>query len=164
MPITEKHACPGCGVLVADGSEAPHPYIGANAGCWELCGQILAKEYENPDYWKNHRLTADAYAVQHPGVPERRAIQSVNAHLISLALIYEKGARFGEATAAIGTMIKKHKHRFSWLTPPTTSYDITVMDILKATSAEEHCALVETWAKHAWDMWAPHHGTILEYL
>ena len=77
--------CPGCGALVPDVPGLPHPYIGASAGCWEIFGQILAKEYGDYGYpITTHQLTVDAYAVQHPGQPERRSIQSVNSHLISL--------------------------------------------------------------------------------
>ena len=41
-------------------------------------------ELRNPDI---HRLSVDTYAVQHPGVPERRSIQSVAVHLMCLCLV-----------------------------------------------------------------------------
>jgi hypothetical protein len=47
-----------------------------------------------------HPLTVDTYAVQHPGVPERRTSQSLALHLITLCLVIERGAdpRDGPAT------------------------------------------------------------------
>jgi uncharacterized protein DUF5946 len=52
-----------------------HPYIGAAAACWALFGELSARRSEEPA--SIARLATDTYAVQHPGVPERRAIQSV---------------------------------------------------------------------------------------
>jgi hypothetical protein len=40
-------------------------------------GEMLAREYGDPAYFRVHQLTVDTYAVQHPGPRERRAIQSV---------------------------------------------------------------------------------------
>ena len=78
-------ACHGCGAMVDDLPGKPHPYVGANAGCWELYGRVLAHEYEAlPLLRETHLLTVDTYSVQHPGVPCRRSIQSVSIHLMRL--------------------------------------------------------------------------------
>jgi hypothetical protein len=75
--------CYGCCTLVEDTNGATHEYIGAVAGCWAVFGEILAKEFNNPSYfYPAHRFTVDTYAVQHPGVPNRKSIQSVNVHLV----------------------------------------------------------------------------------
>ncbi|MGB5944229.1 MAG: DUF5946 family protein, partial [Leeuwenhoekiella sp.] len=59
----EKIACYGCGALTENLDGVPHPYIGASQGCWNLYGQILAKEYGEYDYPElTHRLTVDTYA------------------------------------------------------------------------------------------------------
>jgi hypothetical protein len=56
--------------LVKNKPGKPHKYIGAVAGCWEIYGEILAKEYGEYGYPElTHRLTVDTYAVQHPGTP-----------------------------------------------------------------------------------------------
>ena len=52
------------------------------ARCWALYGELLAREYSNQDY---------TYAVQHPGAPDRRTIQSLALHLITLCLALEEG-------------------------------------------------------------------------
>ncbi len=69
--------CVGCHALVADTDGPTHPYFGASPGCWASYAA-----------WP---LAVDAYAVQHPGLPERRASQSVWVHLVSLCLIVEHG-------------------------------------------------------------------------
>jgi hypothetical protein len=51
----------------------PHPYIGSASGCWLLYSEVLAREYGDLRYAPAHQLTVDVYAVQHPGVPERRS-------------------------------------------------------------------------------------------
>jgi hypothetical protein len=84
--------CLSCKVLVPAIEGPTHEYILSVPGCWQLYGEILAKEYMPENYDADlHRITVDAYAAQHPGIPNRRAIQSVNVHLISLFAIFELG-------------------------------------------------------------------------
>ena len=51
--IETLRRCVGCGAVVPDIDGSTHPYIGASAGCWEIYGQVLAKEYRYPPV---HRL------------------------------------------------------------------------------------------------------------
>lgn len=85
--------CRGCGALVPDTEGPTHRYLGASPGCWAVYGEILEKEYSDYRYWRAHRFTVDAYAVQHPGESSPPAIQSVAVHLISLYLMLEKTRR-----------------------------------------------------------------------
>ena len=68
-----------------------HKYTDSSPGCWKLFGQILEKEYPGPSYWKNHRITVDAFAVQHFGQPSSQAIQSVNSKRYSNETAYGHG-------------------------------------------------------------------------
>ena len=86
-------ACPGCGLVLPARDGPAHPYIGASPACWALFGELLAREYADPRYRRVHRTTVDAYATQHPGVPERRSVQSVALHLAGLLLVFEEGMR-----------------------------------------------------------------------
>ncbi len=154
--------CYGCGALVKDIPGKPHEYIGASAGCWEVFGEVLAREYDEFGYPAQvHRLTVDTYAVQHPGEPNRRAIQSVHVHLVSLYLIIEHHASGLEATRSLGKILK-HAERFRWLEPPTPNGHMTVLDIAAARNFDEHQRLVQRWAKDVWQAWAPHHPYIRE--
>jgi len=78
----ELEQCPGCHAFFPPSNSGTDRYRGACSGCWAVCNQILAKEYQDyPDYQKAHRLTVDTYGVQHPGHPQgRNAVQSVNIH------------------------------------------------------------------------------------
>src|SRR6516225_12143489 len=99
--MSEMVPCIGCGALVVDEDGPTHPYVGASPACWAVYGEVLAKEYGEYRYPSVHRLTVDAYSVQHPGTPSRRAIQSVAVHLVSLYLVLDRGFSSAKATAGI---------------------------------------------------------------
>src|SRR5262245_33803894 len=110
--------CPGCGAAVPDLPGTPHPYLGAVTGCWEIFGEVLAREYVDYGYPRTtNRLTTDTYAVQHPGEPSRRSIQSVNGHLVGLHLVLERGLEGGVATRVMGAVLG-HPEKLTWLVPP----------------------------------------------
>jgi hypothetical protein len=158
--MTQLIKCYGCGALVKDILGEPHKYIGASAGCWEIYGKILAKEYGEYGYPETtHRLTVDTYAIQHPGKPSRQSIQSVNTHLISLYLVLEKRLDGVQATQAIGRVLE-HASDFVWLEPPVPNGQITVLDVIKARDISEHQELVEQWAKDVWNAWSVYHNLV----
>ena len=108
--------CTGCG-LVLPVREAPsHAYLGSSPACWALYGEVLAREYSDPAYSRVHQLTVDTYAVQHPGVPARRSIQSVAVHLMTLCLVLEDGADPREGPKLHKRFVESPS--FHWLEPP----------------------------------------------
>jgi Family of unknown function (DUF5946) len=154
--------CWGCGALVEDrpGPAPAHEYLGVSTGCWAVYGEILAKEYGDYRYPQpTHRLTVDAYAVQHPGNPERRSIQSVNGHLVSLYLVLERGMSAPDAILALGNVLG-HADKFSWLEPPVPNGRLTMLDVVGAPNLTEHAHLVELWARDVWAAWALHHAVV----
>jgi Family of unknown function (DUF5946) len=152
--------CVGCGALVPAIDGPTHPYIGASPGCWAIYGEVLAKEYGEYGYPAVHRLTVDAYAAQHPGVPGRRSIQSVAVHLISLHLILERGYGPEKAAAAIRKALDTRRQEFVWLDPPDSPGAVTVLDVLEARDLAEHTERVMEWAASVWEAWEPHHHTV----
>jgi hypothetical protein len=89
--MTAAVICPGCGATVPDVEETRRrTYVGSAPGCWLLYSEVLAREYGDFRYTPAHQLTVDAYAVQHPGVRERRSTQSVAIHLVGLCLSLER--------------------------------------------------------------------------
>ena len=78
--MSEK--CFACGGSFEPVEGPTHKYMLSSSGCWKAYGELLAREYENPMlFGAVHRLTVDAYALQHPGDPsDRRARQSVWVH------------------------------------------------------------------------------------
>ena len=150
---TNKIICPGCGALVENKPGKPHKYFGANQGCWDLYGEVLAKEYGEYNYPQlTHRLTVDTYAVQHPGEPGRQSIQSINVHLVSLYLILVKDYNGEKATRKIDEIINA-KPKFDWLEPPKPNGNLTILDVLKAKNPEEHKKKVREWAEDVFECW-----------
>lgn len=87
-----KIKCIGCGALVEDLAGKPHKYIGASQECWNLYGEVLAKEYGEYNYPQlTHRLTVDTYAIQHPGEPIRAEFLRDNKRVsfVSACDVYE---------------------------------------------------------------------------
>jgi hypothetical protein len=150
--------CPGCGLDLPSSSGPTHPYIGASAACWALYGELLAREYEELNLPEGHRLTVDAYAVQHPGRPERRSIQSVTIHLIALHLVLERDEPPATVTARMGELMARLP-ALTWLDPPTPNGTLTVEHVL-AASPEEHHRRAREWAADVWTAWRPYHKLV----
>jgi hypothetical protein len=131
----------------------------SSPGCWAAYGEVLNREYSDMTFAGNHRLTVDAYAVQHPGRASRQSIQSVCIHLVSLCLVLEHGRPQPEVTRLMSQGAGK-KSAFEWLEPPASTGGITVKDVLEKTSAADHRDAVMSWARSAWDAWAAHHERI----
>lgn len=162
--MSNQIKCYGCGALVEDTMGATHEYIGAVAGCWAIFGEILAKEFNNPAYfYPAHRLTVDAYAIQHPGVPGRKSIQSVHVHLAGLYLTLEKNLDI-QKTPKVMSALTEQSESFVWLEPPVPNGTITVLDVVKAESAKEHQEIVRKWAEDIWNAWKAHHEKIKQLI
>lgn len=152
--------CPGCGAAVKDIPGLPHPYIGAAAGCWEIYGEILAREFGEYRYPEpTHQLTVHTYAVQHPGTPGRQSIQSVTGHLAGLFLILAKGLDARKSTALFERILQR-ADTFVWLDPPEANGRITVLDVHPARDLADHVRLVDLWARDVWGAWGRHHEYI----
>ncbi|MDQ2853494.1 MAG: DUF5946 family protein [Chloroflexota bacterium] len=152
--------CPGCGAIVPDVEETRrHTYVGSAPFCWLLYSEVLAREYGDYRYSPVHQLSVDAYAVQHPGVPERRAAQSVAVHLVGLCLTLERGRGAAELPR-LRQSLASRKRVFPWLEPPPSVGDLTIVDIHAAETPEAHQDLVATWAGSAWQAWSLHHAQV----
>ncbi len=159
---TQTKRCYGCGALVDDVEGRPHNYLGTTQGCWNLFGQILAKEYGEYNYPEStHRLTVDTYAIQHPGQAGRQSKQSVNVHLIGLYFILVMQLRGDQATNKIGALLAK-KPSFEWLEPPVPNGQKTILDVLTAGNKEEHELKVREWATDVYMCWYTKHGPKME--
>lgn len=154
--------CIGCGGHVPEMDGPTHRYMESSPGCWHLYGQVLAREYADPAFGALHRLTVDAYAVQHPGRPSPQAIQSVCVHLLSLFLVLERNLAATYATRVMGGATR-NKDRFVWLIPPESLGEITVASVAGVTP-HEHTERVRAWAESAWSAWSEHHATVRSWV
>ncbi len=155
--------CSSCGGEFPEIDGPVHPYMKSSPGCWATFGEVLSREYSDPEYFSVHRLTVDSYAVQHPGSKDRQSIQSVALHLIRLCMFLERDL---VAEKANDVMLEagKYKHTFIWLAPPPFMGEITCADVAKTTTKDMHKKLVLEWARSSWDAWSSHHDTIRSWL
>src|SRR4051794_36661796 len=70
-------ACPGCGLVLPVRAGPTHAYVGASPACWSLYGQLPTAFGMTAIGAIIGRLALDTYAVQHPGRPGSRSMQSV---------------------------------------------------------------------------------------
>lgn len=157
--MTETEACFSCGAVVPVIEGPTHDYMLSSPGCWSVFSEVLGREYGDPAYMRNHRLTVDAYAVQHPGEECPPAVQSVAFHLISLCLVFEHGAGQAEATRTIMSLADSDR-TYSWLDPPPSLGEVTVAAVHRTGDPEAHAAAVDRWARSTWNAWSRHHPTV----
>jgi hypothetical protein len=156
--------CPGCGGLFAPALPVTHPYLESSPGCWAAFGEVLAREYSDRSLLDVHRLTVDAYAVQHPGTRRsRQAIQSVGLHLCRLLLVLEHGLPPELANDAMLTL-GRHKATFEWLEPPAEPVPLTVANVLPLVEPSQHRAAVQAWSRAVLDAWLVHRATLERWL
>jgi hypothetical protein len=137
--------CQDCGAVVAEGK----------AGCLKVFEETLAKEFSDYQYGKIHRLTVDAYSLQHPD-EYMRSGKSFVAHLTGMCAALEH-----ENALAINQTVQK------WLStnpriekpaqlPEQRGY-LTITYTQSASDAEEHIRRVREWAQEVWGAWSKHH-------
>ena len=159
--------CPQCGAITPLSDIDGHPYFGASKGCWAVYGEVLSREYSDTKFFKNHRQTVDAYALQHPGGGNPRAVQSVNIHLIALTLLYGVNLPSPSIPKIMDSIVKKKRkpvHSFKQLVPPNNLGDIIVTDIFPLTAVEDHLYEVDRWARNVWAAWEMHHHVAWHYI
>jgi hypothetical protein len=144
---------------VPDGPGPTHAYIGASPGCWEAWGEFQARSFAAPAIAAVQPLAVDVYAVQHPGLAERRAIQSVWVHLVSLCLIVERGRSPAEGIRAKQQLLAGAR-AFTRLEPPPAPYPVTVLDIVAIADPAAVADAVRHWAAVTWDAWVRHHAAV----
>jgi len=160
----ELEKCLGCGAEFPPSQGATHPYMLSSAGCWAAFGAVLAREYSDRGLFAVHRLSVDAYAVQHPGKQSSRpALQSVGLHLARLTLQLERGLSPERANAAM-LQLAEYKARFHWLEPPTSRGTITVAQVAPVVDPAAHEAAVRAWARSALDAWQAHRPIIERWI
>ncbi|MCG8526522.1 MAG: DUF5946 family protein [Opitutales bacterium] len=161
--MSKSIRCSGC-LLESNPTHGPtHAYLESSPECWRQYGEILAKEYEDSRYMKVHSLTVDSYALQHSGKKSNQTIQSANIHLASLFAYFKLGVQL-ESLLQIKKEITVFKHQFDWLVPPANMSRITVSDVLKCESPEEHAKVVNEWAYYIFQSWKSHHGKVASYI
>lgn len=157
-------ACPGCGAVLPPSDGPMHAYLGASAACWDLYQRLSRPSSAQRDTARVRRLVQDAYGAQHPGVPQRRSVQSVAVHLMDLCLLLERGGELRRLVPVLGRMPPRRTLDLHWLEPPEVRGTMTVADALQRNAGELRAAQVEAWAGEVWAAWEPHHATVRGWL
>src|SRR5262249_33121662 len=124
-------------------------------GCLKLFEEVLAKEFSDYRYGRRHRLTVDAYALQHPD-KYMRSGKSFAAHLTGMCAALER-----EEALALNQVVQR------WLSTnpridkpahiPERRGRLTITYIHSAPDAEGHVHRVKEWARDVWGAWTEHH-------
>jgi len=156
--VSDVQVCPGCGSHLAAVDGPTHAYMTSSPACWAAFNAVIAREFADPALMTVHRLSVDAWAVQHPGDGSRRAIQSVGLHLARLWVQLDRGLT-GEAanTAMLG--FARRKGELAAL-PPRSAYAMTVADVVGAEQRDAHLAAVRRWSGSVWADWSDQHAFI----
>lgn len=130
-----------------------HDYMLSTPGCWAAYGEILEREYSDQILFKQcHRLTVDAYALQHKGDPltDERAFRSIWLHYMSLHAIIEHDVSHQQATILLGRL---KNYSFPQLPKEHLEFNISGADVI-ANSIEDHRERVTSWAKSSYLAWS----------
>ena len=125
-----------------------------------FCEEGLVREYGEWNYPPIHRLTVDTYWAQRPGEETLQPTQSVIVHLVGLDLYVHKELSPETIRGKLDGLIAGYRDEFSWLEPPETRGEITVVDVAEPDDFEELTVLVHDWASAVWDAWQPHRLTL----
>lgn len=137
--------CEDCGAAVAEG----------RAGCLKLFEEVIAREFSDYRYGRTHRLTVDAYALQHPDRYMRSA-KSFAAHLTGACAALEHADALAlnqsvQRWLSTNPRIDKPAHI------PERRGQLNITYIHSAPDAGAHVSRVKEWARDAWEAWAEHH-------
>jgi hypothetical protein len=157
-------ACPGCGLVLPVRVGPTHAYVGASPACWSLYGQLPTAFGMTAVGAIIGRLALDSYAVQHPGTPGRRSVQSVAVHAMGLCVLLERGAEERRIKPVLGRRPSRRAPSLHWLEPPRPNGTLTVRDALAADQPGSYARAIEAWAADVWLAWEPHHNTIRRWL
>jgi len=152
-PATERStaslpACPHCGARD----------VGGEDGCKEFFQEVVGREFSRPEIFQVHRLTVDAYSLQHPDQYMKSA-KSAAAHLTGMCWAME-GADDPSVSNSLSRFLDGAPKftRPEPVPPPGKRGELTIVDVLSAPDSMEHIKRVKEWARMAWDSWADHHA------
>jgi hypothetical protein len=121
-----------------------------------LFEEILAREFGDYRYFREHRLMVDAYSLQHPEEYMRSA-KSYAAHLTGMYAALECNGTT-EVNRAVQTWLNGAKtlHRPDHPGPRQRGA-LTITHVHDAGEPEEHFRRIREWAGSVWESWRDYH-------
>jgi len=144
--------CSGCGLLVPGGTE----------GCQAVFERLLERDFSDVRYFRVHRLTVDAYSLQHP---ERycASAKSLAAHLTGLCWWIEHGGSAATGSAKLRRWLDGPSRLFKPEIPAFRG-GLTIAEVRAAQGPEAHARAVERWARSTWEAWSDLHALAREWI
>lgn len=143
-PVRESD-CPSCGAK----------NVGGLSGCDALFCGLIGREFADPQLFRAHRLTVDAYCLQHP---ERYMIstKSAAAHLAGICWSLEIDES-RHLPAVLKRFFDGPRSFARVATPPWLLRGTVNIGRLAAVSQpDEYLVAAREWAHSAWSAWS--HG------
>lgn len=143
--------CAGCGLLVEGGT----------AGCRKLFEELCGREWDSPISYRVHRMTVDAYCLQHPDEYCASA-KSFAAHLTGLCCAIEHKSH--------PNVLRGLQH---WLsgTPdilkpslPVHHGSLIVMEVYREKDPVPQMLAVNRWAQSTWEAYAELHPIARDWI
>ena len=153
--------CPGCSGEFGDIDGPTHPYMESSPGCWRTFGEVVAADYSDPDRMAFHQLVVDSYAAQHPGAGDRRQVQSVGLHLMTLCLFLEHDADPARGPQLHRRMVGRPEFRPLQRSGPG---EVTVADMPSGGPLQAARRAAFEWAAAVWATYEPEHSTVHQWL
>jgi|SRR5918912_507285 hypothetical protein len=139
--------CEDCGAVVAEG----------RAGCLKAFEEVIAREFSDYRYGRSHRLTVDAYSLQHPD-KYMRSGKSFAAHLTGMCAALEDE----DDAPALNRLVQRWLSTNPRIDKPTHIPEqrggLTITYIRDAADADEHLSRIREWAREVWGAWSEHHA------
>jgi hypothetical protein len=141
-----------------------HPYMTASPACWAAYGELLAAQYDSPERMRFHQVIVDTYAVQHPDGDDRRAVQSVGIHLMTLYLFLERDVDPAQGSRFHKHIVERQRPSLHYLDPPAFAGTRTHLDVPRSGPASIARDAAYAWARDVWAAWSRHHAAVRRWV
>lgn len=133
----------------------------SNQKCKEIFDIIIAREFSDFRYAKFHRLTVDAYSLQHPD-PYMISAKSFAAHLTGMCCAIEY-----DNDRNLLRILQQWLNGKKQIEKPKLLDNVgsqTISRVVSAGDGTEHAKLIKEWAENVWDAYALYHNLAREWI
>jgi hypothetical protein len=128
-----------------------------------LFDEVLAREFGDYRYAREHRLMVDVYSLQHPAEYMRSA-KSYAAHLTGAYAALERGDT-AEVNRAVQIWLNGPQNFQRPENPdPRQRGPLTIVHVHEARTPDEHVRRIREWAQSAWDAWRGYHHQARQWI